>query len=752
MHDYSGTGVRFAAILLGGTALIAPRIAIAQNAAAPAAEANNLEEIVVTATKRAERLKDVPVAVTAISGAEVASRRIQNFGDIVQVAPGPTFIPIKGSSDTTIQIRGQSSANDAPGLEVPVGVFIDDIYYGSLASYDSDFFDVDQIAVLRGPQGTTFGRNVVGGALQITSKRPMMDAFEAQISATPEIIGDGNFGFETRGFVNVPITQQLAGRIAYSVAEDDGYQHNRLRDANLDDNRIWSTRGSLLFEPTDDLKITGIVSYSHRDNRGDGPRLIGQGSLVASQNAITTDPREVFVDDNGITKRNIFAGELRADWDMTYGTVTSITGYRTLDAFYQEDADGGPYLLNTPSINTNKEWQFSQELRIASPKDQVIEYIAGVYYGFEQLNHSIVFNFNGTVPQSFLSVLTRGTFQHQVVTGDDHTMSLGPFAELKWHITPEIAFTAGVRYNYEDKNGYTLHDGSSVFYGAGYNVQWQHSWEQFTPRFILQYKPTPDLLFYGSVSNGFKGGGYTLTATSKAAAVVPLRPEDSWAYEVGAKTSWLDGRISANVAAYLADTKNLQVRSLVGPVLTDTNAGQEEVKGVELELVTKPFAQTSIGANYAYTDAVYTQFTGCAAGNLNCTGNQVPFSPRNDLTVFVTYDWALADGGLVSFRLDDKWASKYQLNPQDQLQIAVPETARHNFMNFSATYDAPDDTWSAQFWIHNLLDRTAITSAVNYYFYDLTPAEATVGHLNEVDKATFAPPRTIGITLTYRMK
>ena len=227
----------------------------------------------------------------------------------------------------------------------------------------------------------------------------------------------------------------------YEKEDDGGYQHNLVTGNYLADNKIGSLRGSMVYQPTGDFKVTAIASYSDRNNKGDGPHLYGQGALAANEFAASPSFHDVMVDDEGSTKRKISSAILRVENNTSWGNFTSITGYRHLDASYAEDSDGGPLPLNFPSVNYNKETQFSQEVRLTSPKGRQLEYVAGAYLGYEKLSHSIQFNFNGTIPSSYLSVLTAGKLQTQLVSGDVHTTSFGPYAEGKWHFS-EFALKA----------------------------------------------------------------------------------------------------------------------------------------------------------------------------------------------------------------------------------------------------------------------------------------------------------------------
>jgi iron complex outermembrane receptor protein len=765
-----GNSSALIAMLAGGIALAAPAGAWAQaatNAQTGGAQAvrattqndTPAEEIVVTATRRSEALNRVPIAVTAVPGRTLENLHVANFPDLPALVPGASFVATKGQSTANVQIRGQTTTNDAPGLEVPVAIFQDDIYYGTLASFDADFFDVQQVAVLRGPQGTTFGRNVVGGAIQITDNMPEIGVTSGAINATVDTFSRyGSAGFEGNGYFNLPINSSAAARIAYSVHDVDGYMHNAVTGNNLSDQKSFAVRPSLRVNLSDDLLFTGFVQYNHENMFASGYQLFGAGSEVASLKAQSDDPWVVHQDVDGVTQRDIWAGQARFDWTMGLGTLTSLTSYRTLDSRYVDDGDNGPKPMNDPSINQSNEHAFSQEVRLTSPSGQRLEYVAGLYYSSEDLRKAITFGFNGTDPTTTLSLFTGGTLQDAVVTGDVNVETIAPFAEGKFHFTDQLALTLGARYTSESKNGFTDHSALTGFYGAPYHVNFDHTWDAFTPRGILEWTPAHNLLFYGSVSTGFKGGGWTLTATNAARAVNPLAPERSTSYELGAKLQLFDHHLSLNIAAYQADTSNVQVRTLINGVLQDSNAAEQRVRGVELETIWHPTPSLDIGVNYAYTDAHYTSFPDCTSGGFDCSGNEVPFVHPNDTHLFVDYRFDLGSGALLTAHADVHWADETQVSPVNYnhvggMYVARPNTDVPGILNASLTYRPSSAPWRLQFWAKNITNQWYMAAPSNYYFYHLTKAEylalAATPWLRDVERGTLNPPRQIGFTLSY---
>ena len=263
----------------------------AADTAAAADDPAELTEVIVTATRRAEALKDVPLAITALSGEQVERARVQNFVDIPNIVPGATFVSSKGQSTANVLIRGQAQTNDSPHLSLPVAIFMDDIYFGSTASFSADFFDIEQLAILRGPQGTTFGRNVVGGALQITSRKPQLGEPDGEITASLSKYSKADdMGFEVRGYFNTPLSDTVAARLAYSAKNIGGYAHNLTTGSYLNDQKSFALRPSVRWQPNEKLDVLLMGYYFHEDQFPTAYQSVGQGAVVANHDAISKTP------------------------------------------------------------------------------------------------------------------------------------------------------------------------------------------------------------------------------------------------------------------------------------------------------------------------------------------------------------------------------------------------------------------------------------------------------------------------------
>lgn len=712
-------------------------------------------ETIVTVTRREEFIQQVPVSVNAYSGTLLEDTNVQTLDDLSQIAPGASFISISGNSGSFVQLRGSIGGDDSPAFDTPVAVFIDELYYGSLSGFYPDFFDVEQIAVLRGPQGTGFGRNVVGGAIQITSRKPDFDGTYGSASVTVR----NRPGIQSTGFINVPISDKFSTRLAYSFINVDGYSKNLITGRDLDDVGVWSVRLSTRYRPSDNLDINFSASWTHEDALGAGYRLTGDGMRVAFLEDNTSGIREVLQDQDGSKNRDIWNVVLRADWDLSLGTLTSITGYRGLDQFYHEDVDGGKEDFNPNKFDLSNEDQFSQELRLTSLSGQSLEWIAGIYYLNQELFRSETHNFGGP-PGSLIAFLIGGSDglangARQSVEQNQTTRlnSFSAFAEATYHMTEWIAATAGVRYTYDRKKGNTFHSAPSRFFGDQFDLDWRQSWDNVTPRFVIEVTPNDDVLLYASATKGFKSGGFSFSAPTVDEALLALRPESAWSYEAGLKSEWFDSRLLLNLTGFFMETKNLQLRTLQDGVLRQSNAGKVETKGIEAELTARPTEDFLLGLNYTYTDAKYESFPGCTAGGADCTGNRVQFVPAHTLSVFLEYTWQLPDWGtLLTFRSEYNYRDKYNLTATNDLpDDLVRQTRRDGFVNLFLTLESEDSDWELSFWARNIANDEAVNFATNFFFFHLDFTEF-LGGASNVYRTNYTEPRSFGVTFKYRFQ
>jgi iron complex outermembrane receptor protein len=556
----------FIARMLGLFALCSsathPGTACAQSTDPTAASAP-LEEVVVTAQKRSERLLDVPMSVAAISGEQLASSGITSTLELQQMTPG--IVTTNNGLGFSPAIRGISSAGTTPGDESNVAIYIDDVYVGTPIAGFFDLQDIERVEVLKGPQGTLFGRNATGGAIRIVTRAP---------SFTPQAKFSVDYGFDFEelslgAYATGPITDQLAGSITGSYRTGDGYIEgigpNVGRQYAKPDNYVY--RGKLLWQPSETFSATLAADAWQNQNDmvfvatpPDGVNPF-PGSIATTpfHYAGSTQPKAL-VKGDGVS--------FDATWEPSDAlTVRSITGYREVEGKYQADVDRTNLLLGGLALAQEQE-NFSQELNFSGPSEATVSWLVGAYYYYsEGENPYYTIYLNADAPNGVPT--TR--FTNKV-----KTESYAGFGDLTWNVTSQLHLTAGARYSSEKKDFYFQ---QLIPAGAAARRD-DHSWDSPTYRGVVRYDLADDANIYASWSNGFKSGVYN----AYSPLGIPVNPEKIDAIEIGAKARVAG--ITVTAAAYDYDYQDLQVQAHanVGGVLvtTLTNAAQAKLRGFEL--------------------------------------------------------------------------------------------------------------------------------------------------------------------------
>lgn len=709
----------------------------------------SMDEIIVTATRREESIQDVPIAVSAFDGDFIENARIQTFDDVLSLIPGAVFFDITGSNGSFPSMRGSAFTDDSPAADLPVAFFIDDVYAGSGSAFNTDFYDIEQVAVLRGPQGTTFGRNVVGGAIQITTRKPELGERSAELT----VGGRNRPGFEARGFVNQPINDRLAARVSFQQRRVDGHTFNETTGNDVGEIDVWSVRAQALYQASSALDILVSGSYSRDTSKGLPRDLIIRGAqptllpVGPTGLALNPDPRVVNNNEDGFTDRYTWAGQIRLDWNTSWGNLVSITAGRGFEGGSAEDVAAGPLPELLGKLDFQDEAQFTQEVRLVSPSDgRAIDYVFGVFFlkaSAQRTENNPFIPIPGTVLASLTPPIVGST--HQQID----TLSVAPFGELVWNATDWLALRAGVRFTYEDKEGEIEHfNDPNPFTGPVFTVPIAESWTATTPRFGLEISPTDDILLYGTISKGFKSGGWSLNNATPATAQQPFEPEEVWSYEVGVRTEWFDNRITFNGTAFLAETNDLQIRQWDGvATFLTTNAAKVEAKGVELELFAQPTDEFGFGVVYGYTDSRFDSFPNCAVG-VDCDGNRVPYVPLHTATVYGQYTTPLPNlDATLSFRAEYNFNSEYRLNDLNNVATRN-QTKRDAYVNAFMTYEPDHGDWSLSLWGRNILDDEAISGSSNFSIFHYSAAEIAAG--NQAFRAVYDTPRQWGGSVSFR--
>jgi iron complex outermembrane receptor protein len=573
-------------------------------AAAPPAsntESVKVEEIVVTAQRREERLKDVPISIVAVSGKTLQTAQIDSGAGLNLVAPGLNFA-IQGSFAQPT-IRGIGSSIVGPGADANVALYIDGVYQASETGNLFEFNNIERVEVLEGPQGTLFGRNATGGAIRVITREPNFTP-SADIGYSYGSFNESKVTF----YGNLPLVgDKLAVNLAGLYDTDNGYIRNVATGHEDAKKLVKAIRGKLLFEPTDSLKFVIAGSYNDTsDNTGYSLRVIDNYSVYAGPPLFAPVSSCSYCATVGLDPqlRSVVSDEsLTASWKVASGTVTSITAYQ--DVAIKQDrisVDNTPLnLVNAEFLNPTR--TFTQEVNYASAYSGRFNWSGGFYY----------FKSHGAVDPFFVYSPAAGPVFNQVTAVD--TEAYAAFGELYFNLTDSLHLIAGLRYSTEQK---TQHEDSATVYLPGVGAvplptyQSSNRWSAWTPRGSIRYDLDRTSNVYFTYSEGFKSGIFQPAGNFSLATSMPVAPETVDAYEVGYKIARSAFRLDAS--AYYYNYKNLQVSQVTnrGGVLSSLtqNAKSAEIYGAELQGDYAFSENWRLHAGAAYTHAIYTNFQG----------------------------------------------------------------------------------------------------------------------------------------------
>jgi iron complex outermembrane receptor protein len=626
---------------------------------AAAAEGDtSLGKVTVTARRREEKSQDVPLAISVLNAQAIEATGTLNIGKLQQLQPSIQFYS-SNPRNSAANIRGMGApfglTND--GIEQGVGIYVDQVYYARSAAATFDFLDVDQIEVLRGPQGTLYGKNTTAGAINITSKKP---------SFTPEGKAELTLGnldlVQAKGSFSAPIIDDtLAFRLGTSYTHRRGTIYNVTSQKWINEQDNLGFKGQLLFIASDTLDITLSGDYSHSDPYGFGTVYVRAGAtqrgatrqyagptgLAAASGYAppSTDPFDRLTDiDAELQAEQYFGGtSILANWDTGAGTLTSVTAYRKWDWYPQNDRDFIGLPITTKSQNPSKQRQYSQELRFAATSAEV-DYVVGLY-GFYQTVDTKGLQVQGSAASRWL---LGGALQSVPATLDGlssqndiglKNTSLAVFGQATWHVTDKLNVQPGLRFNYDKKKGKYIATVSDAT-GAPVNTtppltatqtaqlgvlapqSYQPEFDDtnLSGDFTVSYALTPDVLSYLTYARSFKSGGINLSGLPLNAAntdfldlsLETVKPERVNHYETGLKTQFLNRKLTLNLSAYWTDISDYQATVNNGQATVIrgylANADKVRVRGVEADLSVRPIEQLNLYVNGALTDHKYVSF------------------------------------------------------------------------------------------------------------------------------------------------
>jgi len=585
-----------------------------------AGPAFQVDDIIVTARRQAERLQDVPSAVTAFSSETLYRNQTQTLGDLQSRVPNLS-LHVGDASNAVIYLRGIGQIDSISFNDPGVGVYLDDVYLGRVQGSFLEVVDPQQIEVLRGPQGTLYGRNTIGGAVKFTSEKP---------SATPEGYIEAAIGSyderRLRARLSGPlVSDQLLGSIALAASSRDGYTTN-LHDGQSDgDKDMIAGRATLLYQPNDRFSVNLTLDASQ--NRPDRSRTPHRDTPIYSVNTgamrpIIADPYTVDVTYNDLERLDTSGVALTLTYDSGPFTFKSISAYREMDYRTHLDLDASPD-RSFGIYDFEDQDQTSQELQVLYHGVR-LSAVAGLFY-FQEND----WTFGGAVAPDFfvdVGVIVPFPLNSAGLRLSDNE-SLAAYGQLDYELSDRASLTVGLRYTHETKTtdnrgefflpatAPTAEDMERLFgQGLGYGAsgyQAEESWDSITPRIALNYKVSDDVLAYVSAAQGFKSGGFNGRITTAAQS---FDPETLWSYEAGLKSDLFDGRARLNLAAFFQDYKDLQLsRFAADPVTGDfsavfDNAGGAEFYGLEAEFSAQLSEALRFDGNLAYLHSEYTEY------------------------------------------------------------------------------------------------------------------------------------------------
>lgn len=658
-----------------------------------------LEEVIVTAQKRSEALSDVPIALSAFTGNFIKETKITDIKQLIRYTPG-----LAGqSSDNfldSLSVRGISTNAFGIGGDSSIGIYKDGVYYGRNGAALTSFFDIERVEILKGPQGLLFGRNAASGAVHTITEKPKLDDVEGYVR-----LGVGERDRLQAEFVyNQPLGDGWAARIAGIHSEEDGFVDNLFNGDELGGHDRDALRLSIRNEGDwGDVTLTG--EYEDRDTAGS--IYIGQDE---NGNSFTGDDRKTNSDFPGKDEAEVYGLTLTANIHLNDEmTLTSITGFNKHEWLYQEDWDGTPFGL-AGYIQDQKGDYYSQELRLNVKTSENLTWYVGASAYKEDVSALLINDaadvgpfFEVPFPLPFYETNdTEGEYSGWAVYGD-----------LTYQLTEKMDISVGLRYTYDEKEAQTDIQGQEFVWSAitPTPVKAKQDWDDLSPRITLRYFTDNDILLYGSVTEGYKAGGFgTDDVTAKDAFGVALpgatlddfEPETIRSYEIGSKGDLAGGRVKYGLSAYYYNYEDLQTVILeVGRAFV-SNIGEVDGYGVELDLRASINDNWDVflGSAWSETDISDIPLDVCTepSGN-NCDGNRLGFNPELTVSGGINAHYPL-NGGEVFAGLDFTWQDDYY-SALENSDLDVIESV--GFVNVRTGWKS-DQNWNVTLYVENIFD------------------------------------------------
>lgn len=680
-------------------------------------------EIIVTAQRRNENIQNVPVSIQAFSAEQLAQKGINQVQDLQQAASNVTITsPLGAGSAPAINIRGIGLNDFNTNNPGPNGIYVDEFAVSSPNAQGVSFFDLERVEVLKGPQGTLYGRNSSGGAVNITTAKPSRDL---QIVARASYASFNSFNLD--GAVGGPLSDTLSARIAGTYSYSRGFMYNHLYDRHENGLNMWGVRGQLLFEPNNDFKA--LLKVQAVGNKTRSIMYKQFGILDPNNPASTPTDRSTWcsvadvrsnagcVDLYGYGgRRGFYEGDwnngddkidmqdrnvtLRMQYDLPNAlSIVSVTGYNYNHRFHPEQVDASPYRMLEINYDTRSK-QFTQEVRLAQDLDR-LNWVLGFFYIHERIKQdqplSVLLD-GDTYLGGGISGALDGTAYVAQTLNNQTLKSEAIFGQAEYKVTDAFKLIAGLRQTWERRRFIT---DSSVRYQLGgmdnfgppqdqasFNLS--DKGKNFSWRLGANYTLNPEAMLFATVSTGYKGGGFNggfLSADpqERALQLQPFKPETVTSYEIGLKSQFLDRRVTLNLSGFLSDYKDQQVsilRNVADPsaptgtriLFALANADKARIKGVDADLAVRVIPNVTLNAQLGYLDAKFTRFN-TAGGDF--TGNRLSLAPKLTTTLGAEYQRDLGAATL-QLNYDASYRSRVFFEPTNDAYLVQKGYWVHN--------------------------------------------------------------------------
>jgi iron complex outermembrane recepter protein len=625
--------------------------ALSAQAQAQEAEAEGgLEEIVVTAQKRTQNVQDVPVAVSVTTAADIERLQVSNVESLQYSTPS---LVVSGGdpSRKRFGIRGISDGSRNPGFDNRIGVYVDGVWVGRSAASNQGVLDLSSIEVLRGPQGTLFGKNTVAGAISINTVRPQ-EGFGGYVEG--EI---GNYDQrQIRGTVNLGFSEIAAARISGSYTKRDGFTQNVFNGLDYDNRNDYNLRGQF------QIKASDTTLYIAADTAKMKSRATAGGERLPDP--LAPLPRQI--SHNELQNYVIDYGGLSGQVDQVFGNggkLTSITAFRTSKLDGSADEDFSPANVAATNVAFEDTSHFSQELRYASDNDGAFDYLIGLYLLDQRVKGAgAAFAFARALNPLAPPIFVNARHDSKV-----NTTTYAAFVHANYRPTEKLELTVGARLTKDKKSiDYRISDQSGLFTNGA--LKDDRSRTDFSPTVSLNYRATDDVMAYARYARGFKSGGWNADFV-RSIPDIDFDDESVDAFELGLKSTLFDRRLRVNIAAYLSKHKDYQVFSFVqlsngGTALNVSNAGRLTSKGFEIEAEAAPTDWLTVFANYGYNDSTFDSFKDGGGPGVNFDGNRAADAPKHNLSLGASTDFDLGFANLV-LQGDYNYRSSFFSNPDN---------------------------------------------------------------------------------------